>query len=360
MGVIKNNWLKRVIFNKAIIVASSVFIIAFGINTYTSAPVYNGAVSKHFDGSKFSNLLKSDKSPWDIITFFSGFMFYKQSWPGWVENDPNVVGDVVARSEALRVTFINHSSFLIQVDNLNILTDPVYSDRVSPFPWAGPKRVRLPGVAFEELPLIDVVIISHNHYDHLDIEALKKLYQRQQASEPLILAGFGNGGLFSEEGLTRYKDLDWGQSIEQGGVRFNFVESRHRSGRGISDQMKTLWGSFVMQTSMGPIYFAGDTGYGPHFSDAYEQFGEFYLSLLPIGAYEPRWFMKDIHLNPEEAVKAHIDLHSSNSLSMHFGTFQLTHEGINKPVKDLATALREYEMNSDEFRVLGFGETKTY
>ena len=356
----QSNWLMKNILNKTVIVITMVLALVLGANSYTSAPTYQGAASDHFDGNKFSNLLKSDKSSWDIIKFFSGFMFYKQSWPGWVDNDPTVVSDVVARSEALRVTFINHSSFLIQVDNLNILTDPVYSDRTSPFPWAGPKRVRAPGLAFEKLPPIDVVLISHNHYDHLDIEALKKLYQRQQGSEPLILAGLGNGGLFSEEGLTRFKDLDWGQGIDQGGVRFNFVESRHRSGRGISDQMKTLWGSFVMQTSKGPIYFAGDTGYGPHFGDAYAKFGEFYLSLLPIGAYEPRWFMKDIHLNPEEAVKAHIDLHSSNSLSMHFGTFQLTHEGIHKPVKDLAIALKKYEMNSDEFRVLAFGETRVY
>jgi len=352
--------LKKIILNKMVIVVITVFSLTLGLNAYTSAPTYQGTVSNHFDGSKFSNLLKSDKSPWDIIKLFSGFMFYKQSWPGWVENDSNVVSDVVERSEALRVTFINHSSFLVQVDNLNILTDPVYADRTSPFRWVGPNRVRAPGIALEALPPIDVVLISHNHYDHLDIEALKKLYQRQQGSEPLILAGLGNGELFSQEGLTRFKDLDWGQSVELGAVRFNFVESRHRSGRGISDQMKTLWGSFVMETSKGPIYFAGDTGYGPHFSNAYEQFGEFYLSLLPIGAYEPRWFMKDIHLNPEEAVKAHIDLHSSNSISMHFGTFQLTHEGINQPVKDLAVALNKYEMSADIFRVLAFGETRAY
>ena len=350
----------KIIPKKTIIATVMLLVLAFGADSYTAAPTYQGGMSQHFDGSNFFNHLKSDKSPWDIITFFSGFMFYKQSWPGWIDNDPAVVSEVLARSEALRVTFINHSSFLIQVDNLNILTDPVYSDRTSPFPWAGPKRVRAPGIAFDKLPPIDVVLISHNHYDHLDVDALKKLYQRQQGSEPLIVAGLGNGGLFSNEGLMRFKDLDWGQSIEQDAVRFNFVESRHRSGRGISDQMKTLWGSFVIETSKGTIYFAGDTGYGPHFSDAYAQFGEFYLSLLPIGAYEPRWFMKDIHLNPEEAVKAHIDLHSTHSLSMHFGTFQLTHEGIDKPVKDLAVALNKYQIKSDVFRVLAFGETKVY
>jgi len=341
-------------------VGISIAAIVFGLNACTSAPVYQGAKSGHFDGSKFSNHLKSDKSPWDIIKLFSGFMFYKQSWPGWVDNDPDIVSDVVERSEKLRVTFINHSSFLIQVDNLNILTDPLYADRASPFRWAGPERVRAPGLALDMLPPVDVVLISHNHYDHLDIAALKQLYGRQQGSEPMILAGLGNGGLFSEEGLARFKDLDWGQSIELGAIRFTFVESRHRSGRGISDQMRTLWGSFVMETTAGPIYFAGDTGYGPHFSDAQKQYGDFYLSLLPIGAYEPRWFMKDIHLNPEDAVKAHGDLHSANSVSMHFGTFQLTHEGIDRPVKDLAVALREKELSADVFRVLAFGETIVY
>ncbi len=235
----------------------------------------------------------------------------------------------------------------------------MYSLRASPLSFAGPRRVRAPGVQLDDLPPIDLVLISHNHYDHLDIDTLQRLQQRQPADRPLLLlVGLGVGGLLKEHGIRNYRELDWGQMVNHKGLRLIFSECRHRSGRGVRDQMKTLWGSFVVQGAAGNIYFAGDTGYGPHFQEARQRYGPFRLALLPIGAYEPRWFMAAVHLNPAEAVKAHLDLGSQQSVAIHFGTFQLTYEGIDQPVIDLRKALRAQALDKEDFWVLDFGETR--
>lgn len=326
------------------------------LNACTSAPVYTGARSAHFDGSSFSNSIPSDKNPWDIVKLFTGFYFLKESWPNWVDAEIEPERPV-ERSKQLRVTFINHSTLLVQVDNLNFLTDPIYADRASPFSWAGPKRVRSPGIAIEALPPIDAILISHNHYDHLDIDTLKAIYKRHPKDrKPIIIAGLGNGELFQQNTLNHFVDLDWNETQSVGSAKVTFTESRHRSGRGATDQMKTLWGSFVIETTQGPIYFAGDTGYGPHFKATGKRFGPFKLTLLPIGAYEPRWFMEAVHLDPEQAVLAHKDLLSEKSISIHFGTFQLTHEGINRPKLDLEIAKQKHGLKEEEFVALKFGE----
>ena len=240
-----------------------------------------------------------------------------------------------------------------------MLTDPIYGERASPLSWAGPERVRAPGIAFEDLPPIDVVLISHDHYDHLDLETLQRLRERGRGGEPpTVLAGLGVGALLDEHDIERHHDLDWEDSIEVAGLQFTFTECRHRSGRGLTDQMETLWGSFVIEAPEGKIYFAGDTGYGPHFAATGERHGPFDLALLPIGAYEPRDFMAAVHLNPAEAVQAHLDLESDQSIGMHFGTFQLTFEGIDEPAADLAKALEEQDLEPERFWVLGFGESR--
>lgn len=349
--------MKRIVKSKIALVVVVLSTVVMVLNACTSAPTYQGAATNHFDGRVFVNRIKSDKTPWDIVRLFSTFEFYKQEWPTWVENDAGMTSPMVERSQALRVTFINHSTFLIQVDNVNILTDPVYSHRVSPFRWVGPKRVRDPGIALSDLPPIDVVLISHNHYDHLDIDTLQALYKQQDGQEPMVLAGLGNRAFLQDEGIMESIDMDWQQTVTHHNIPFTFVETRHRSGRGMTDQMKTLWGGFVIETSQGPVYFAGDTGYGPHFSETRARFGDMHLSLLPIGAYEPRWFMKAVHLDPAEAVKAHQDLGSQHSISMHFGTFQLTLEGIGQPEDDLALALAKHGVDASAFQVLAFGET---
>ena len=182
----------------------------------------------------------------------------------------------------------------------------------------------------------------------------------QQETPPLIVSGLGNGLLFDQLGLRNHRDLNWQESTHLGDVEIVFTECRHRSGRGAGDQMKTLWGSFVLKSSAGNIYFAGDTGYGPHLKEAGEEYGPFRLALLPIGAYEPRWFMADVHLNPDEAVRAHLELRSERSIGMHFGTFQLTYEGIDKPLLELDAARKNYGISSAQFEVLDVGETSTF
>lgn len=321
-----------------------------------AAPIYQGDALTNFDGSVFQNRTPMVKGPLDLLGFGWGSLSKSKTWPKWQDNEK--AGKPAARvNDGIVVTYINHATTLIQVDGMNILTDPIYSDRASPVNFAGPKRVRAPGVAMSDLPEIDVILISHNHYDHLDIETLQQLAARQQ-KQPLVLAGLGVGKLFDEIGLGRTVDMQWGQTESVGEIEFSFVECRHRSGRGISDQMKTLWGSFVINTPTGAIYFAGDTGYGPHLKEHGEQYGPFELTILPIGAYEPRWFMADVHLNPAEAVQAHLDLKSRQSLSIHFGIFQLTYEAIDEPVADLSIALEQANVAPESFWTLQPGEAR--
>lgn len=308
----------------------------------------------NFDGKVFRNREPLGQKPLDMLSFGWGSLTQAKQWPDWIENEPADVPPALV-ADGIRVTYINHATTLIQMQGLNILTDPIYSERASPFQWAGPKRVRAPGIAMDDLPHIDVILVSHNHYDHLDVDTLKQLTARQEKA-PLVLSGLGVGQLFSEIGVTNYVDMQWGQVERYQDMEFSFVECRHRSGRGISDQMKTLWGSFVIKSAAGNVYFAGDTGYGPHLKDHGEQYGPFALAILPIGAYEPRWFMTDVHMNPEEAVRAHRDLQSKQSLSIHFGVFQLTYEAIDEPVQALKTALDTHGVNVADFWALEPGQ----
>ena len=318
-----------------------------------AAPYYTGSQSGNFDGAVFFNKLPTQKTVSDLAGLAFGNLTEAADWPKWRNSQAHKVAQERV-TEGMAVTFVNHSTFLIQVDGLNILTDPIWADRASPVQWAGPKRVQAPGVRLEDLPPIDVVLISHNHYDHLDEGTLRQLLQ-QQDTAPVILAGLGNGQLFETFGYRDSVDLDWEASHRVGAVEFVFSEARHRSGRGLGDQMKTLWGAFVIKTSAGNVYFAGDTGYGPHFKQTGDAHGPFKLALLPIGAYQPRWFMADIHTDPAEAVQAHLDLRSEHSLGMHFGTFQLTYEGIDTPQADLQVALTAQEVDAASFEVLAPG-----
>ena len=320
-----------------------------------AAPVYDGPPVPNHDGNQFRNKERLERGPADVLRLSWQSLFNMQAWPQERLNSPVAPPPARVVGEEVRVTYINHATTLIQVDGVNILTDPVYSERVSPVSWAGPKRVRSPGFPMDDLPQIDVILISHNHYDHLDATALKKLYARQK-EPPVLLAGLGNAGLFEDLGLSNFKDLNWDEYLSYKSIGIHFVACRHRSGRGIADQSKTLWGSFVIETRLGNIYFAGDTGFSPHFQRQGERFGPFLLSILPIGAYDPRWFMKEIHLNPAEAVEAHQALRSEQSLGIHFGVFQLTFEGIDEPVTDLDQALEQADLPRSSFWTLEPGE----
>ena len=340
---------------------SAPLVLAFIIATIpmlvscTAAPAYSGKAGANFDGTRFVNNPPMSKGAGDMVKLAWGSLTDATPWPAWVdiEAQPAPLERV---HRGLSVTYVNHATFLIQVDGVNILTDPIYSERASPVQWAGPKRIHAPGLAMEDLPPIDVVLISHNHYDHLDETTLLQL-AAQQETPPLILAGLGNGLLFKQLGLEHHLDMDWQETVPVDGLEIIFTECRHRSGRGVADQMKTLWGSFVIKSSEGNIYFAGDTGYGPHLKATGEEYGPFTLALLPIGAYEPRWFMADVHLNPEEAVLGHRDLRSEHSIAMHFGTFRLTYEGADRPVTDLQLALEHYDIPPGDFDVLEPGQT---
>lgn len=196
------------------------------------------------------------------------------------------------------------------------------------------------------------------HDDHLDTETMQGIL-RQQQTPPVVIAGLGNGALIRGLGFSDVRELDWNTGADIGDVGIHFVECQHRSGRGLFDQMASLWGSFVLETSAGRIYFAGDSGYSPHFKEQGAEWGPFTLALLPIGAYEPRWFMADIHLNPEEAVKAHQELRSKQSLAIHYGIFQLTYEGIDEPLEDLRAALDQQGLDRAAFWTLEPGQYRT-
>lgn len=310
-------------------------------------------VSDHYNGERFVSpemeyrpgLL--DVLKWKLTTT-------PASWPERVENKAQPFPPRSVTGSKMRVTFINHATALIQCSGLNILTDPIWSERSSPVSWVGPKRVRDAGLRFDQLPPIHVVLISHDHYDHLDLPTLKRL---EKVFSPKILVGLGNREWLWEEGLRNVVEMDWWHREEiNDKVAIHFTPANHNSGRGLFDQDATLWGSFVIESPAGNVYFAGDTAYGSHFKEARKRLGPFRLSLLPIGAYEPRWFMKNVHVNPEEAVQAHKDLQAKTSVGVHFGTFQLTDEALMAPVEDLKRALKKAKISEDAFRVLDFGE----
>jgi L-ascorbate metabolism protein UlaG (beta-lactamase superfamily) len=235
----------------------------------------------------------------------------------------------------IRASFVNHATVLLQTAGLNILTDPVWSERVSPVSFAGPKRVHPPGIRFNDLPPIDYVLISHNHYDHLDLATLARLYKKHH---PLFLVGLKVSSNM-RDALPKAKiiELDWQQTHEiSDNAAITFLPAQHWSARTLWDRNTTLWGAFAIRSPGGNIYFAGDSGYAEHFKAAGTQFGGFKLALLPIGAYAPRRFMKFAHMNPQEAVHAAADLRAEHSMGIHFGCFPLTLESIDAPEKEIA------------------------
>ncbi|MCM2349173.1 MAG: MBL fold metallo-hydrolase [Bacteriovoracaceae bacterium] len=311
--------------------------------------------SDHFNGKKFFNPGPDElKSFWQVLKW--QIIGNKEEWPQSVPNK-NYPLRPLGGSEKVSATFINHSSFLMQLPGLNVLTDPVYSERVSPITWIGPKRVRAPGIPFELLPQIDVVIISHNHYDHLDLETLKMLDAKYH---PLFLVPLGDEKHLGKAGIQNVKALDWWEEVRVKDNRFIFTPSKHWSARHLWDKNECLWGSFVIDNGTSKIYFAGDTGYSSHFLDIKRRLGVPDLAFLPIGAYEPQWFMKAYHMNPEEAVLAHKDLEAVKSIAIHFGTFQLSDEAIDGPVKGLKEAMEKHQIPKNDFIILDQGQALVY
>ncbi len=260
------------------------------------------------------------------------------------------------------LTWIGHATFLIQLQGMNILTDPHFSQRASPFDWLGPKRVIEPAMQLHELPEIDVVVISHDHYDSLDVESIRGLAKHKSPTDVTFIVPLGLKAWFDTlniEGL-QVIELDWGQSHSIDNVNFIAEPSQHWSKRTLFDAFERLWASWVIESVDRRIFFAGDTGYADHFRLIGKKYGYFDLALLPIGAYEPRWFMKPYHVNPQEAVRIHQDIHSKYSVAMHWGTFILTDEPLDEAPIKLREALFEASLPLDVFEAYRHGQTRFF
>ncbi len=255
------------------------------------------------------------------------------------------------------LTWIGHSTFLVQWGGRRLLTDPVFGARASPIGFAGPRRLVPPALRIDQLPKPDLVLISHNHYDHLDEGSVRRLARRHPTLTFVVPLGLK--AWFAARGWHQVVELDWWQSAEVGGLRVHAVPAQHFSGRTARDRNRTLWCGFIVEDPAGrKLFFAGDTGYSPDFRDIGARFAPVDLALIPIGAYAPRWFMKAMHVDPDEAVQIHQDLQSRQSVAMHWGTFRLTEEPLDEPPQRLRAALAAAGVDEQRFWVLEHGETR--
>ena len=274
-------------------------------------------------------------------------------WPEWVE-DPPQPPPAEPPLGHVAITFIGHSSFLLRfAGGPTLLTDPVWSRRCSPFSFAGPKRVRAPAIPLERLPPIDAVLLSHNHYDHMDLPTLRRLHPVP------VITGLGNGAYLGRKGMPGAVELDWWQEAPlPDGATATYLPMKHFSARTPFDGGRMLWGGFAVRTREGRrLIFCGDTAHGPHLAEIGARLGPFAVGLVPIGAFVPRWFMHVVHMDPAEAVQARADLWIGTAVAMHFGTFRLTREAFDAPVRGMEAARAAAGLPETAFRVPAFGET---
>jgi L-ascorbate metabolism protein UlaG (beta-lactamase superfamily) len=334
-----------------------------------SAPRYKGAVSDHFDGQNFFNPTGHRAKDFaDVVRWQRDTKREKGRWQT-VPNPKMGEKPTPSVSEGqLRVTYIGHSTVLLQFDGLNVLTDPVWYERCSPVQWAGPKRVRPAGIHLADLPTIHIVLQSHNHWDHLDIRTLKKIYARDK---PRIYTSLGISAFLNQHGMPDSIEMDWweerafsppnaqnavGQDSYREEVKITCLPAQHFSGRGTRDRFGTLWSSFMLSSPrLGNVFFAGDSGYGLFFKRIGEQFGTIRLALIPIGAFKPVWFMSPIHCSPAEAVQIHLDLRAERSLAIHHSTFPLADDGQTEPLDLLREARILRGVSAEQFFVLSEG-----
>ena len=352
--------MKRILKWLAILIAG-LLLLAFGLR-FALPPVlddiyYEGPRSWHFDGERFFNPdgyvgppRPSGSTAW--LGFFIGRD--RAEWPVRVPVSP---GKPPARvqGEAMQVTWIGHATVLVQTRGLNILTDPIWSHRASPFPFGGAVRVRAPGVRFDDLPKIDLVLISHNHYDHMDIATLKRLSERDN---PLIVTNLGNDEILKRHGVFA-RAADWGGRVPvRDGVEVIVERVHHWSSRWGADRNRALWSGFTVTLPGGNLFFAGDTGLGDgNWASEAGKRGPVRLAILPVGAYQPREIMTDSHVDPDEAVEIFERLDAANAVGVHWGTFQLTDEPINEPVTRLAAALSGNGIDGGRFRTPEAGQS---
>lgn len=320
------------------------------------ANYYDGKISNHFDGSHFFDPeIESNKGLWSFLKW----QFSKKSVP-WPDHIDVIEYDKPPErvfGNELRISNIGHVTFLIQTQGLNILTDPVWSKRASPVSFTGPKRVIDPGVKFEDLPPIDVVWISHNHYDHLDISTIQRLWK---AHEPRIITPLGNDKIIhSYDKKIKVEAYDWGDEVSiSDKIKFHLTPMQHWSARGVFDRNKALWAALTIEAKGGNIYFIGDSGYGGgrYFKRDKEKFGQYRAAMLPMGAYEPRWFMEYAHMNPNDMLKAHKDLGQPYTIPSHYDVFKLTDEARGEAKIALKKAMQDQGIG-DKVRLLEVGHS---
>ncbi|KTC70242.1 outer membrane protein RomA [Legionella birminghamensis] len=334
------------------VILKLLWLIFFCLLSGCQSGFYKGPPSDHFNGKEFYNPGEEHKkrnANYDLFNLWVAIL--QNQWP---ESLPKIAYPLLPANypDGAMVTFINHSTVLIQSKRVNVLIDPIFSYRASPFQWIGPARHREPGLAFDALPTIDVVLVSHNHYDHMDLNTLKSLEKRYH---PQFIVPLGNKVILQRQGIKQVSELDWWENVQIKNTRISLLPARHDSRRGLYDLNKTLWGSFGLEIEGRKIYFAGDTGYSPHFKEIKSHWGQPQLSFVPIGAYEPRALAKPYHLNPADAVRAHLDLGSRRSIGIHWGTFQLGAENFTQPVDDLALARKQYGLSAEQFFVIREG-----
>ena len=330
--------------------------LALALSLSACMTYYEGPESDHFDGTQFHNHGAQPDLPyarilWEVIT---------APHPPWPESETVAYDKPPKRvpGAKMRVAFVGHASVLIQTQNLNILTDPVWSERASPVSWAGPKRSQKPGIKLNDLPPIDIILVSHNHYDHMDLETIAALWQRDK---PLIFAPLGNDRILANyDERIKAIAMDWGDSQPIAAQMEIALEPMfHWSTRwGAIDRNKALWGAFVIKTPSGAIYFVGDSGFGNgrYYKEAKQKYGAFRLAILPIGTYKPRWFFNYHHQDPSQAVEAHQILNAFRSMGVHFGTFDLSLTPYDEPAQSLRRALAKENLGENVFRALKPGD----
>jgi L-ascorbate metabolism protein UlaG (beta-lactamase superfamily) len=316
-------------------------------------------VTDHCDGVRFFNphgpsaRSFSDLPKW----WWERLRGSAKPWPGSLPaGAPVVLPDHVPAGQ-MTATFIGHATYLLQFAGLTVLTDPIFASRAGPFGLFGPKRVQPPALRLGELPRVDIMLLSHNHYDHLDLPSLRWLVQHRR---PLMVAPLGLGTWLAARGVPGVVELDWWQThFTPAGDEIVCTPAQHWSSRWPWDRCRTLWGGFLLRTAHGSVWFAGDTGWGRHFADIKSRLGAPDYAVLPIGAYEPRWFMEPVHMNPDESVSAHLALGARRSLAMHHATFCLTDEAYDAPKRDLAISRNRHGVDPSSFLAPSVGETIT-
>ncbi len=315
----------------------------------------NYPVTDHYDRKRFYNQDVSilPKSILEVLKWKTSSS-KNQPWPkeiaGKKDHPPSLVSD-----SDIRISSVGHATFLLQLGSYNILTDPVWSQRASPLSWIGPKRVTQPGIDFDKIPKIDIVLISHNHYDHLDMETVKKLHLH---SKPIFIVPLGNQRVIKEAiSDAIVHDLDWYEQKQIGSLMVHAIPSQHWSSRSVIDVNKNLWAGFIVESGGRQVCFIGDSGYNQKmFREIGDKFQNIVFAIVPIGSYEPRWFMKPVHMNPQEALLAHQDMRAKFFIPSHFAVFKLSDEGYYTQLEDYHKAIAELGINKTEIITLMPGE----